>query len=120
MGTTSLPARGWRKKKDAPNWSDTKSQMRTFSIRAVAGAEVSLPALTGDAIFIVVVRDITSSPERLTEEVKISFRSWDQNSKGGIRREDMDGLLALACPSLDAAGRAALLTEADPRGTGKV
>mmetsp|Transcript_27312 Transcript_27312/g.76845 ORF Transcript_27312/g.76845 Transcript_27312/m.76845 type:complete len:563 (+) Transcript_27312:2-1690(+) len=116
----SLARAGWRVEATAPSWNDTKSVMKVLSIRASEGSELALPPTRGEAVFSVVVVNIASSPDRLADEMKQSFRAWDSEGLEGIRREDLDALLAAACPAVDAKGRAALLADADPHNTGKI
>lgn len=116
----ALPAAGWRTETAAPSWNDSASTMKVLSFRPPEGAEVVLPPTVGDVVFSIVVVNIAASPEKLVEEFKQVFRAWDADGKGGIRKEDLDQLLGVLCPGLDVAGRATLLAEADPRGTGKI
>lgn len=117
---SSLLAGGWRAETQAPSWNDTNSVMKAFSTRICEGEDLALPATRGSAVFSVVVVSIAGSPDRAAEEVKQSFAAWDAAGLGAMRREDLDALLAAMCPALDAKGRAKLLTDADPKGTGKI
>jgi len=116
----SLPECDWRAESSAPSWDDNKSEMQTFTRMAPEGTELALPATVGEAVFSVTVVNIAATPERLAVELKQTFKSWDPESKGGLRRQDLDSLLRQLCPTLAADGREALLDAADRHGTGKI
>eukprot|EP00928_Gymnodinium_smaydae_P020371 TRINITY_DN17872_c1_g3_i1.p1 TRINITY_DN17872_c1_g3~~TRINITY_DN17872_c1_g3_i1.p1 ORF type:complete len:666 (-),score=152.66 TRINITY_DN17872_c1_g3_i1:83-2080(-) len=114
----TLPTHGWRLETGNPSCGDLKSKMAVFSRRAHEGEELVLPATVGEAVFNVVVVNVASGADRLADELRYSFEAWDKEGKGGLRREDLDGLLRVLCPDVDAAGRAALLSHADSSGKG--
>merc|ERR1712107_809872 len=87
---------------------------------AADGVELILPPTVGEVVFSVVTVDISSSPERLSEELKQAFKAWDPEGHGGIFKVDLDTLLQALCPGLDASGREALLTKADRYGNGRI
>uniref|UniRef100_A0A7S1QTU2 EF-hand domain-containing protein n=1 Tax=Alexandrium catenella TaxID=2925 RepID=A0A7S1QTU2_ALECA len=116
----SLPAAGWRVEKSAPSWGDIASTMEVFSIKANEGSSLLLPPTTSKAVFALVVVSVASSPDRLAEEMKRSFRAWDTQGVGGIRKEDLGALLAALCPSLAQPARDELLAWADRTSMGVV
>merc|ERR1740129_1946341 len=87
---------------------------------ATEGEELSLPPTVGSVVFSIVVVNVASSPERLAQELKRSFRAWDANGFGGIEKADLDDLLGALCPGMTAEDRGALLAKADRAGTGKI
>jgi len=116
----SLPKAGWQAESSAPSWGDTASTMRVFSIKASEGSELVIPPTSGPAVFSLVVVSVASSPDRLAEELKRSFRAWDREGRGGIRRGDLGAILAALCPAMAEPAREELLAWADRSSTGTV
>jgi len=94
--------------------------MRVFSIKASEGSELVIPPTSGPAVFSLVVVSVASSPDRLAEELKRSFRAWDREGRGGIRRGDLGAILAALCPAMAEPAREELLAWADRSSTGTV
>eukprot|EP00927_Polykrikos_kofoidii_P028550 TRINITY_DN24907_c3_g1_i1.p1 TRINITY_DN24907_c3_g1~~TRINITY_DN24907_c3_g1_i1.p1 ORF type:complete len:683 (-),score=99.33 TRINITY_DN24907_c3_g1_i1:166-2214(-) len=117
---TSLLAAGWRKESGGPSWGDTASTMEIYSRRALDSEELLLPPTNGATIFSVVVVGLSGNNERLAEELKYSFTSWDADGKGAISRTDLDQLMRAFCPGLSDDGRETLLKHADRAGTGRI
>lgn len=113
----SLPEAGWHQESGAPSWGDTAATLRVWSHRAGEGSQLVLPAVSSDASIIVVAVSLTSSPERVAEELKRVFRAWDAGGKGGMRKEDLRALLDALCPGIEPASREALLSQGDRPGS---
>eukprot|EP00971_Amphidinium_carterae_P339058 6476670-Amphidinium_carterae.1 len=75
--TNTLPAAGWFTEAAAPSWDDKKSVMKVFSKMVPESRELTLPPTEGTVVFSLVVVSISSSQERLAEELKRAFRAWD-------------------------------------------
>mmetsp|Transcript_63461 Transcript_63461/g.127268 ORF Transcript_63461/g.127268 Transcript_63461/m.127268 type:complete len:419 (+) Transcript_63461:2-1258(+) len=116
----SLPKAGWTVENSAPSWGDVASTMKVFSIKVNESSELLLPPTTGPVVLSLVAVSVSSSPDRVAEELKRSFRAWDAKGLGGIRKEDLGGILAALCPSLAQPARADLLACADRTSTGIV
>jgi len=114
----SLPAAGFQSEAAAPSWGETASTIRVFSRMIPEGEELILPATVGEVVFLVVVVNVASGPQRLAEELKRAFKSWDSSAKGGIRRGDMAALLSVLSPDMDKEGCDVLLDQADRSGSG--
>jgi len=116
----SLPEAGWQTENSAPSWGDTASTMKVFSLKVAEHVELTLPPTTERAVFSVVAVSLASGPDRLAQELKRSFRAWDGEGKGGIRKDDLGGLLEALCPALAPPAREELLAWADRGTTGVV
>jgi hypothetical protein len=117
---TGLQTMGWQRESGSPSYGDQSSTMKIFSQRASGGQVLTLPPIVGDAIFSIVVTNVASSPDRLAEELKKSFRAWDTEGRGAISAQDLDSLLQVLCPSLDKTARQAILAHSDRAGTGRI
>jgi len=113
----SLPKAGWHEESAAPSWGDTAATLRVFSHKVGEGSQLVLPATSGDASLVVVAVSLTSSPDRVAEELKRVFRAWDVGGKGGMRKEDLRALLDALCPGIERASREALLAQCDRPGS---
>jgi len=114
----SLPAEGWQTEVGAPSWGDKKSDMKTFSRMIPEGVELQLPATNEDAVFSIVVVGLSTTSDRLEEEVKRVFKAWDRQNQGGIQRRDLEAFIGMLCPDLAEAGREALMDSLDPSRSG--
>merc|ERR1711953_453556 len=117
---SALQAMGWQRETGSPTFGDTSSTMQIWSWRANEGQGLTLPPIVGDAVFSVVVANVASSPDRLSEELKKSFRVWDPEGRGAISATELDGILQALCPRLDKDGRQAILAHADRSGSGRI
>lgn len=116
----SLPQAGWHSESFDPSWNDKNSTVKVFSKRISDGEDITLPTVCDIAVFGVVVVNIAKTPDRLTEETKLSFRSWDPEGLGGIKQDDLNELLRIVCPSLDDYARTMLIADANPSGSGRI
>jgi len=116
----TLPQAGWRDESGQPSWGDISSKMKIFSRRCFEGSELMLPPIIGEVVFSVVIVDVSSSPATIVEELKTSFKAWDANAKGAIRKEDLAQVLRVACPDVSDEHLEALLADADRDKTGRV
>lgn len=111
---------GWRRESAAaPAWGDPASGMQVFSIRCAADRRVELPPLPSPSgadrprlLLMLAVVNIASSPDRLEDELKDSFKTWDSQGQGGLKRDDLVLLLKKFCPKLDEAGLNAVVEQA--------
>eukprot|EP00930_Biecheleria_cincta_P087323 TRINITY_DN76567_c0_g1_i1.p1 TRINITY_DN76567_c0_g1~~TRINITY_DN76567_c0_g1_i1.p1 ORF type:complete len:761 (+),score=147.25 TRINITY_DN76567_c0_g1_i1:39-2285(+) len=111
---------GWRRESSAaPAWGDPASTMQVFSIRCAADRRVELPPLPSPSgadrprlLLMLAVVNIASSPDRLEEELKDTFKTWDSQGQGGLKRDDLVLLLKKFCPKLDEAGLNAVVEQA--------
>jgi len=99
---------------------DSASTMQIFSKRVSEGRELLLPPTSGAIIFGLVVVSLDTGPDRLAEELKRAFRAWDTQSRGGISKPALEGILQALCPNLGHDDRQKFLCWADQYGTGVV
>jgi hypothetical protein len=117
---TAMQTLGWLRESGSPTFGDNDSKMQVWSQRAPEGKILELPPIVGEAVFSIVVASVTSSPDRIAEELKKSFKTWDKAGRGAIAAKDLDSLLQTICPSLDKDNRQAILAHVDRAGSGRI
>lgn len=114
----TLAAEGWQTEVGAPSWGDKSSDLKVFSRMVPKGVELQLPATTEDAVFSIVLVGLSTTSDRLEEEVRRVFKAWDPEGKGGIQRRDLEVLISMLCPDLADKGKQALMDSLDPSKSG--
>jgi len=108
----------------APAWQDSASSLKLLSKRCAEGEQLLMP-LCGEEpdsrmetplLFMMMV--VHLSPERLGEELRRSFSSWDTSSMGGLGVEQLSEILKRLCPQLDDSTRRMVVSQAfaSPKG----
>jgi hypothetical protein len=118
--TESLPEAGWRAEGAAPSWNDVASTMRMFSRFVPEGADLLLPSTNQCAVFSIVVVSISSSSERVLDELHGAFKVWDVESKGAVAIADMRRILQHLSPEMTPEMHDALWSQLDRGNCGRV
>jgi Ca2+-binding EF-hand superfamily protein len=92
--------------------------MKVFSRMVPEGVELQFPATNEDAVFSVVVVGLSTTSDRLEEEIRRVFKAWDHQGLGGIQRRDLEVFISMLCPDLADSGKEALMDSLDPSRSG--
>eukprot|EP00931_Biecheleriopsis_adriatica_P047485 TRINITY_DN27380_c0_g1_i1.p1 TRINITY_DN27380_c0_g1~~TRINITY_DN27380_c0_g1_i1.p1 ORF type:complete len:814 (+),score=165.63 TRINITY_DN27380_c0_g1_i1:72-2513(+) len=112
---------GWEQETlNPPGWGDVNSTLKVFSRRIPDGQMLEFPlhptepagAQEAPLLMMVAVVSIMEGSERIGDELRRSFKVWDQQKLRGLRQEDLRALLTTLCPKLGPAQVNAVLEQA--------